>query len=212
MAILKNRSSYFISTAALVIVLALTACAGESITSDRTEKGKDEMVSTAPSEQGSTVETARPAVKEFEVLTSEGTRSLEATLHQSEEFSLYVFEGLTFDKTTNRLSLRSNPEYYVDIEPLSSDYNLAQLEAAGKEQLSQYGEVFNYSGELVEHPLGFAHLYLQSSGNEGVNDYIVWTSEAGNSFLFTLHNPKEEEATHFAGLVWTSLSTVEKNK
>ncbi|MDN4607238.1 hypothetical protein [Sporosarcina highlanderae] len=122
---------------------------------------------------------------------------------------MYVFEKFTFDAISGRLSLSENPGYYVDIEPLPSDYDLAQLEEAGKEELSQIGDVFNYSGELVEHPLGFAVLYFQTSGEGGIDDYIVWKTESGDAFLFRLHNPKGEEATDFAGPVLISLSTVQ---
>ncbi|MGF9696922.1 hypothetical protein [Paenibacillus sp. MABNR03] len=33
--------------------------------------------------------------------------------------------------------------------------------------MSQFGEVSDYSGELVEHPLGSAELYLQASDFAG---------------------------------------------
>ncbi|MFB5676265.1 hypothetical protein [Paenibacillus terreus] len=118
----------------------------------------------------------------------------------------------TFDAAAGRLSLSSNPDYYVDIELLPSDYDLAQLEAEGKEELTQDGEVSDYSGELIEHPLGSAELYLQASGPEGISDYIVWTSEAGAAFLFRLHNPKGEDASDLAGPVLVSLSTVQSLK
>lgn len=144
-------------------------------------------------------------------MTAEGNQSLEAVLHQGEGFSLYVFEKFAFDAAAGRLSLSSNPDYYVDIEPLPSDYDLAQLKAAGKEELSQVGEVSDYSGELVEHPLGSAELYLQASGAEGISDYMVWTSEPGDAFLFRLHSPKGEDASDFAGPVLVSLSTVQSD-
>ncbi|GIO52647.1 hypothetical protein [Paenibacillus cineris] len=87
------------------------------------------------------------------------------------------------------------------------NYDLAQL-AAGKKELASFGEVSDHSGELVEHPLGFAELYLQTSGAEGIHDDIVWKSEPGDAFLFRLRNPKGEETSDFAGQVLVSLSTV----
>lgn len=70
------------------------------------------------------------------------------------------------------------------------------------------GTVSDYSGELVEHPLGSAEIYLQVSGADGIRDYIVWQTESGDVFLFRLRNPKGEEASDFAGPVLVSLSTV----
>lgn len=119
-----------------------------------------------------------------------------------------MFDGFAFDAEKGRLSLEKNADYYADIEPLPEGYNLEELRAAGEKELGAHGEVADYSGELVEHPLGFAALYLQTSGEDGVWDYMVWESETGDAFLFRLHNPKGEEASDFASPVLVSLSTV----
>lgn len=115
------------------------------------------------------------------------------------------------DAVEGRLFLRDNPEYEVTIEALPANYHLTQLETAGKKELEASGEVSDYSGELVEHPLGSAELYLQASSGKGINDYIVWKSETGDAFLFRLHNPKGEEASDFASPVLVSLSTVQSD-
>ncbi|KOP83888.1 hypothetical protein AMS60_01755 [Bacillus sp. FJAT-21945] len=208
---MKRLYAILKSILVLVIVFMLTACTGETRPSDTTikETSEAESVSSSSSGQKPTALETRPAVESFELLTSKGNQSLEATLHQGKGFSLYVFEKFTFDATSGRLSLSGNPGYYVYIEPLPSDYDLAQLEVAGKEELRQFGDVSNFSGELLEHPLGFADLYLQASGKEGISDYIVWTSESGDAFLFRLHNPKGAEVSDFAGPIHISLSTVQ---
>lgn len=208
---MRSQYSNWKSIPVLVLVFMLTACTGETKPSDTTKKETSEAESISSSSSGQkpiAVET-RPAVESFELLTSKGNQTLEATLHQGEGFSLYVFEKFTFDAAEGRLSLSGNPGYYVDIEPLPSEYDLAKLEVAGKEELRQIGEVSNFSGELLEHPLGLADLYLQASGKEGISDYIGWTSESGDAFLFRLHNPKGAEASDFAGPIQISLSTVQ---
>lgn len=212
--------SIMMSISLIVIVLTLAACSGsyEPLPSPQPSMPVGEPApapsteNEQPSETDGTVEaneTERPQTASFEMLTADGNQSLEATLQQGEGFSLYVFEKFTFDAAQGRLSLTSNPDYYVDIEPLPSDYNLAELETAGKEELERAGKVSDYSGELVEHPLGYAELYLQASGEEGIRDYMVWKSEEEEAFLFRLHNPKGEEASDFAGPVLVSLSTVQ---
>lgn len=208
---MKSRNVILESIPVVALVLILTACTEETKSSDTTQKETTETESVSPSspEQKPTDIETRQAERSFELLTVEGNQSMEAKLHQGKGFSLYVFEKFTFDATTGRLSLSNNPGYYVDIEPLPSDYDLAQLEVAGMEELSQIGDVSNFSGELIEHPLGFADLYLQASGKEGISDYIVWTSESGDAFLFRLHNPKGAEASDFAGPILISLSTVQ---
>ncbi|WP_338594605.1 hypothetical protein V6669_14575 [Paenibacillus sp. Y5S-9] len=195
--------SIMMSISLIVIVLTLAACSGSN----------QPLPSPQPSmlvgETEDAIETERPQTESFEMLTANGNQSLEATLQQGEGFSLYVFEKFTFDAVKGRLSLTSNADYYVDIEPLPSEYNLAELETAGKEELEKAGKVSDYSGELVEHPLGYAELYLQASGEKGISDYMVWKSEEGDAFLFRLHNPKGEEASDFASPVLVSLSTVQ---
>jgi len=194
-----------------VLVLSLTACSGASEPTAGSEPSPPASASvTAPStENEQAPESTRPPSQNFEWMTGEGNRSFTAALHQGEDFSLYVFEKFAFDAAEGRLFLERNPEYYVDIESLPANYDLMQLETAGREELERIGEVSDYSGELVEHPLGSAELYLQTSSGEGVNDYIVWQSDTGAAYLFRLHNPKGEEASDFAGPVLVSLSTVQ---
>ncbi|SDT53785.1 hypothetical protein SAMN05444162_4842 [Paenibacillaceae bacterium GAS479] len=208
---MKNRNYFWINIPILVMALILSACTDNTEPSapPKTEDPVSETVSPLPSGPKPSEEATRPKTKSFELMTNEVSQSMEAVLHQDKGFSLYVFEKFAFDGASGRLSLSSNPNYYVDIEALPSDYDLAQLEAAGKKELSEAGKLSDYSGELVEHPLGSAKLYLQASGAEGISDYIVWISEAGDAFLFRLHNPQGEEASDFAGPVLVSLSTVE---
>ncbi|MFD2701007.1 hypothetical protein ACFSVM_11060 [Paenibacillus shunpengii] len=211
---LKKKNRYWIAVSLFILVIMISACSAEIEPETKPATGVSEDPSSVPpsSEQESPEEKKREETKSFEMLTSEGNQSVEGRLHYAEGFSLYVFEKFTFDADTGRLSLTSNPDYYVDIKPLPADYDLDQLKAAAKEDLSEAGKVTDYSGELVEHPLGFAELYLQSSGVEGISDYMVWTSEQGDAFEFRLHNPKSEEASNFAGPVLVSLSTVQKNR
>lgn len=210
---MKNRYALWLNIPMVILVLILSACTGEAEPTVNPDHMTPESESVSPpnSEVEPAPETTRPEADSFELMTADGNQSMEAVLKQGEGFSLYVFEKFTFDEAAGRLSLSSNPDYYVDIEPLPSDYDLTQLEAEGKEELSAVGEVSDYSGELVEHTLGFAELYLQASGEEGISDYMVWKSEAGDAFLFRLHNPKGEEASDFAGPVLVSLSTVQSD-
>lgn len=218
---LKHPRPIITSITLITMVLALAACSGGNEPSaspePSTPTGESAPAPSTESEQASETNeteeeanvTERPQTESFEMMTADGNQSLEATLQQGEGFSLYVFEKFIFDAAQGRLSLTSNSDYYVDIEPLPADYNLAELETAGKEELENAGKVSDYSGELVEHPLGSAELYLQASGEEGVRDYMVWKSEEGDAFLFRLHNPKGEEASDFASPVLVTLSTVQ---
>ncbi|MBY0219825.1 hypothetical protein [Paenibacillus illinoisensis] len=210
---MKTRYALWLNLPMVILVLMLSACTGEAEPTVNLDPmtPESESVSPLPSEQEPASETTRPESESFELMTADGNQSMDADLKQGEGFSLYVFEKFTFNEAAGRLSLSSNPDYYVDIEPLPSDYDVTQLEAQGNEELSTFGEVSDYSGELVEHPLRFGELYLQASGEEGISDYMVWKSDAGDAFLFRLHNPKGEEASDFAGPVLVSLSTVQSD-
>ncbi|MCM3748864.1 hypothetical protein M3223_16035 [Paenibacillus pasadenensis] len=200
-----------VSIPILVMAVLLSACSPAA--PPKTEAPPSVSVSPAPtSEPEPSGEAERPKTRSFELMTNEVSQKMEAVLLQGNGFSLYVFEKFSFDAASGRLSLTSHPEYKVDIEPLPAGYDLAQLEATGKKELSKAGKVSDYSGELVEHPLRFAKLYLQASGENGITDFMVWTSEAGDAFLFRLHNPKGEEASEFAGPVLVSLSTILSDK
>ncbi|CAH1208250.1 hypothetical protein [Paenibacillus sp. JJ-223] len=225
-----SLSNVWKSVPMLALVFMLAACSGTNAPSSSPESSAPSQNTEAPesspsagegepnpgNEPGedhegtspSATETERPQSESFGLLTPEGNKTLTAQLHQGEGFSLYVFDGFAFDAEKGRLSLEKNADYYADIEPLPEGYNLEELRAAGEKELGAHGEVADYSGELVEHPLGFAALYLQTSGEGGVWDYMVWESETGDAFLFRLHNPKEEEASDFASPVLVSLSTV----
>lgn len=205
--------SAFIKILISVMVLSLTACSGtaEPTASPEPSTPVHEETTSPPAENENSPKVKRPQIEKFELMTGEGNQSLTATLLQGDGFSLYVFEKFTFEAAEGRLYLSSNPEYGVEIESLPENDDLAQLEAAGKEELNEFGEVSDYSGELFEHPLGFAEIYLQASSGEGIKDYIVWKSESGGAFLFRLRNPKGEEAPDFAGPVLVSLATVQKD-
>jgi len=209
--VLNPKGMIFMKISIVVMVLSLAACSGTAeppVSNDPPASVHEEV--TAP-ENGQAPDTTRPQSESFDLMTGDGNQTHTAALHQGDGFSLYVFEKFDFDAAEGRLSLSNHPEYYVDIEPLPAQYDLKQLEAAGTKELERFGEVSDFSGELVEHPLGSAELYLQASSGEGISDYIVWRSDTGDAFLFRLHNPKGEKASEFAGPVLVSLSTVQSD-
>lgn len=150
----------------------------------------------------------RPETKAFGEQEG-GVAGQKGTLARGEGFTLYLFNGFGLDAKKGRVSLMAAPDYYADIEPLPSGYDLAALKQQGETELSASGTPKDYSGELVEHPLGFAELYLQVSGENGAEDYIVWKNQAGNAYLFRIHNPKGENSRDFSTWTMVSLSTVE---
>ncbi|MNI41302.1 hypothetical protein D3C73_955520 [compost metagenome] len=140
-----------------------------------------------------------------------GVSGQEGTLEQGDGYSLYVFKDFTLDAQSGRLSLTEDPAYYAQIEHLPSGYDLTALKQQGQTELSAIGKVSDHSGELFEHPLGFAELYLQATGDKGIEDYMVWKNQAGEAFLFRIHNSKGELSNQFSPWVMVSLATLERN-
>lgn len=161
------------------------------------------------SPEGSGTQTGnRPATQSFDALEG-GVPAQTGTLTQGDGYSLYVFDGFTLDAAASRLSLTEDPAYYAEIEPLPSGYDLAALKQQGQEELSAAGTPQDYSGELIEHPMRYAELYLQVSGAEGLTDYMVWKNQAGDAYLIRIYNPKVEPSSEFAPWLTVSLSTIE---
>lgn len=216
-------------TPVLLLALALAACSGSNEPSSSAPASSvpspspsaspspDPSAATSspdaesPSASAEASGTARPQTESFDLMAGEKDSPRTATLKTGKGFSLYVFEGFAFDAAKGRLTLAANPDYYVDIEPLPTDYDATKLRKAGEKELANAGKISDHSGELVEHPLGSAELYLQASSADGIRDYIVWKSQAGDRYLFRLHNPKNDEtlAANFSAPVLTSLSTVQ---
>lgn len=152
----------------------------------------------------------RPETREFGEQEG-GVSGQTATLEQGDGYSLYITGDFTLNAQTNRLSLTEDPTYYAEIESLASEYDLTALKQQGETELSATDSAKDYSGELVEHPLGFAELYLQATGDKGVVDYMVWKNQAGEAFLFRIHNPKGALSNKFSPWVMVSLATLERN-
>lgn len=150
----------------------------------------------------------RPKTKAFGEQEG-GVSGQEGTLGQGDGYSLYVFQGFTLDSQSGRLSLTEDPTYYAEIEHLPAGYDLTALKQQGQTELSAIGKANDHSGELIEHPLGFAELYLQATSDKGIEDYMVWKNQAGEAFLFRIHNPKGDSSNNFAPWVMVSLATLE---
>jgi len=229
---MKKATELLSVASALLLTLALAACTGNNQPAAQPEATASSAVSSPETSASATADTgvaptpaataadptaspsastsARPEIQTFDLLEG-GSNPITARLQQVDGYSLYVFEDFTFDASANRLSLTSNSGYYAEIEPLPSDFDIEKLRIEGNAELRSIGEVKDFSGELIEHPLGFADLYLQTSGDGGLQDYILWKSEGGESYIFRIHNPKGEAAGKFAGPVLVSLSTVAAN-
>ncbi|MDO3408902.1 hypothetical protein QWJ34_03895 [Saccharibacillus sp. CPCC 101409] len=151
----------------------------------------------------------RPATKYFQLTIKGKNATRKAQLKTGDTYSLYAASGYTFSSAKNKLYLTSYPKYSAQIQPLPSNYDLNALRKKGTAELKQYGKVNSYSGDqLFESPMSGALLYLQTSDEKGIRDYVVWKAEDGKSYLFRVSIPESDFAGTFRQIVYTSLSTI----
>ncbi|WP_411348970.1 hypothetical protein [Paenibacillus sp. WLX2291] len=151
----------------------------------------------------------RPESQSFELMATGELKKYPATLKKGSSYSLYVFDGFTFDSSANQLMLTDKPKNTATIEPLPADFNLDELRKQGKAELQKYGEVKEYSGDqLAESPMSQARLLLQVSNEKGTYNYIVWEPEGENGYIFHTIIPESEDAGTIGLQLSTSLSTV----
>ncbi|SDM07387.1 hypothetical protein [Paenibacillus jilunlii] len=202
-----NEAEPTASSAATMPVVEATATPEPSAAPAATEAQE----SASPSPDATAPQASeRPKTQKFGEQEG-GVSGQEGTLEQGDGYSLYVFKDFTLDAQSGRLSLTQDPAYYAEIEQLPSGYDLTALKKQGQTELSAFGKVSDHSGELFEHPLGFAELYLQATGDKGIEDYMVWKNKAGEAFLFRIHNSKDKLSNKFAPWVMVSLSTLERD-
>ncbi|MDO3412569.1 hypothetical protein QWJ34_22580 [Saccharibacillus sp. CPCC 101409] len=154
----------------------------------------------------------RPATETFPAGDGE-SGELTGTLEQGDGYSLYVMEGYTFDAAGSKLTLDANPDYFAEIEPLPSDFNVDAIRADATAELEKDGATVKEfdSDTLVESPMVNASLFLQASTDKLVRDYIVWEAQDASGYIFHLSIPEEEEGQPFYIPVTTSLATIMKD-
>ncbi|MEJ8306974.1 hypothetical protein [Saccharibacillus sacchari] len=156
---------------------------------------------------------ARPATQTFSLMVQGKNVKRTAHLKQGNGYSLYVANGYTFSKANNKIHLTQYPSYYAQIEKLPSGFNLQKVSKQARAELKKYGTVSRYSGDqLFESPMASAKLLLQASDSKGnLRNAIVWTSKAGDSYLFRVNVPESEFAGTFIEIISTSLTSILAN-
>ncbi|ANF96323.1 hypothetical protein [Paenibacillus bovis] len=153
----------------------------------------------------------RPPTQTNEMLINGELSKHRAVLTEGEGYSLYVYEELQLKN--NRLFMKSNPEYYAEIEPLPADFNLDELRQQGKKELAATSEVKEYSGDTIGEPLTDARLFLQAGNEKLLQNFVVWEPKGEQGFIFRMHQPLDPSGEQtigglFGPLVYDSLASV----
>lgn len=161
------------------------------------------------SDAGGKVTSDRPKTAELEVTVEGMTEKRPVTLAQAKGYSLYVFEPMAFDAEDHELTMKIDPDYEVEIEKLSADYNLDVLKMNAKEELSETGEVKQLTAEQLSNngPMKDAKLYMMSQ-NDKKTEYFIVKELDGNGFVFHIHAPIGEPSEGFLPMAYASLNSI----
>ncbi|WP_408892459.1 hypothetical protein [Paenibacillus taichungensis] len=157
---------------------------------------------------GGNVTSDRAKTSELEVTVEGMTEKRAVTLAQGKGYSLYVFEPMVYDADDQELTMKIDPDYEVEIEKLSSDYNLNELKVDAKKELSETGTVKQLSEEeLSNGPMKEAKLFMMSQNNKKIEYFIIKELD-GNGFAFHIHAPVGEPSEGFLPMVYASINSI----
>lgn len=157
---------------------------------------------------GGNVTSDRAKTSELEVTVEGMTEKRAVTLAQGKGYSLYVFESMVYDADDQELTMKIDPDYEVEIEKLPSDYNLNELKAEAKKELSETGAVKQLNEEKLSNgPMKEAKLFMMSQNNKKTEYFIVKELD-GNGFAFHIHAPVGEPSEGFLPMVYASINSI----
>ncbi|GEM_PF-5395134 len=135
------------------------------------------------------------------------SKTVQGTLQEGYGYSLYTAEGLEFDAERNRLSLKSNPDYYATITPLEKGYSLASLRKQGTSALEAYGKASEVKAGSIPAALSNSRLFMTAKNDAGTGQFALWETYA-KGYKVEIHLPSGSEADSFAPLAYASISTL----
>ncbi|MFE6076934.1 hypothetical protein ACFVQB_20950 [Paenibacillus sp. NPDC057886] len=157
---------------------------------------------------GGNITSDRSKTSELEVTVEGMTEKRPVTLAQGKGYSLYVFEPMVYDTDDQELTMKIDPDYEVEIEKLPSDYNLNELKADAKKELSETGTVKQLSEEKLSNgPMKEAKLFMMSQNNKKTEYFIVKELD-GTDFAFHIHAPVGEPSEGFLPMVYASINSI----
>ncbi|OWR30045.1 hypothetical protein CDO73_13315 [Saccharibacillus sp. O23] len=147
--------------------------------------------------------TDRPDTESFQI----DGKNVTGKLQEGYGYALYALDGLEFDAERNRLSLKSNPDYYATVTPLAKGYSLASLKKEGTAELEAYGKASEVKGSDIPSALSFSRLFMTAEGDNGTGQFALWETPA-KGYKLEIHLPSGSEADSFAQLAYASLSSL----
>lgn len=148
-----------------------------------------------------------PATKEFELELEGRKETKTAELAEGDGYALYIFDIFSFDAKTNKLTMNVDPDYYVEITKLPSDYNGDELRLEAKKELAEAGKVREAGDNEKQKGMEDASVYMIGEGESLTKMYIVDEID-GQGYIFRVNNPHREPSEGFATHAFTSLNSI----
>lgn len=160
---------------------------------------------------GEAVTSDRPATSKLEVTVEGITEKRPVTLAQAKGYSLYIFEPMAFDAEEHELTMKIDPAYKVEMEKLSSDFDLEEVKMDARKELAKNGEVKELTTEQLSNgPMKDARLFMMSQ-NEKKTQYVIVKELDGNGFIFHIDAPVGEPSEGFLPMVYASINSIMKS-
>lgn len=185
---------------AAVLLAGMTACAAKE-----TESSSPSLnAATAPA---SGTPSARPATKEFTLKLEGMEEARTGKLAQGNDFSLYVFEGFSFNSAIGILTLDIDKNYYARIEKLPEGFKLEDVRKAAETELAKVGEVRESKGDEINAMLGGAVLMLTGS-NDKLTQQVIVKEADGAAYRIDVNMPNAEASEGFGPHAYVSFSSI----
>jgi hypothetical protein len=120
---------------------------------------------------------------------------------------LYIFDIFSFDAKTGKLTMNVDPDYYVEITKLPSDYNGDMLKQEAEKELAEVGKVLEAKENERNQALKNAPVYMIARGEQLTREYIVAEID-GQGFIFRVNIPHREPTEGFVPHAFASLATI----
>lgn len=139
------------------------------------------------------------------VLEVEGmTETRTGTLAMSENgyylYTLPLFAFTPEEPLMDQVYMETYPDYFMRIQPLGTEVDVAAVKAVAEEELRDLGEVVEWKGEQIYNPFirEHAHFHLHAIKQNEVTKYILLMEIDGQFFRIMIHMP-HGEASEGAG-------------
>ena len=149
-----------------------------------------------------------PETKELEVELEGMPEKREAARADGFGYAIYVFPQFAFDPDANRMSMKIDPDYFVDIRKLAAGWQPEEIRAEGEAWVKEgTGTVEEWTGDRIYKQMRDASLYLQGQKTGLTRIFAVITID-GADYALKFNQPQGEASEGFLPLAFASVHSI----